>query len=69
MPNYAIYKDNVILNVIVADSKEIAEKVTKYNAIETEGNPWIGWTLIDGVWTEPVQPEVEVIEEEVAINE
>jgi hypothetical protein len=69
MPNYAIYKDNVILNVIVADSKEIAEKVTKYNAIETEGNPWIGWTLIDGVWTEPVQPEVEVIEEEVAIDE
>ena len=64
MTNFAIYKDDVILNVIVADSKEIAEKVTKYNAIETDGNPWIGWTLIDGVWTAPPEPEP-IIEEEV----
>lgn len=66
MPNFAIYKDNVILNVIVAESKEIAEEVTGANAIETTGNPWIDWTLVDGVWTAPPQPqpiEEEVVEE------
>lgn len=57
MANFAIYQDSTILNVIVADSKEIAEEVTGMNAIETEGNPWIGWTLADGVWTAPVHPE------------
>lgn len=64
MPNFAIYKDNVILNVIVADSKQIAEEVTGASAIETDGNPWIDWTLIDGVWTAPLPPEL-VVEEEV----
>ena len=64
MPNFAIYKDNIVFNVIVADSKEIAEEVTGANAIETTGNPWIDWTFVDGVWTEPLQPEP-IIEEEV----
>ena len=62
MPNFAIYKDNIVFNVIVADSKEIAEEVTGANAIETTGNPWIGWTLVDGVWTEPEIKE-EVVDE------
>lgn len=62
MPNFAIYKDNIVFNVIVADSKEIAEEVTGANAIETTGNPWIDWTFVDGVWTAPEIKE-EVVDE------
>lgn len=57
MPNYAIYHDEVILNVIIAESVEIAEEVTQMNAIETEGEPWIGWRLVDGEWQRPPMPE------------
>lgn len=53
MPKYAIYEDNVILDIIIADSKEIAEEHTGKNAIEMLPPfefPHIGWILIDGDW-------------------
>lgn len=53
MPNFAIYEDSIILNVIIADSKEIAEEITGLNAIETEGSPWISWTLEEEGWRSP----------------
>lgn len=56
MPNFAIHDGSTVVNVIVADSKEIAEEVTGMSALETEGEPWIGWTLTDGVWTAPPAP-------------
>jgi hypothetical protein len=68
MTNFAIYKDDLILNVIVADSKEIAEQVTGMKAIQTEGEPWMGWTLENDEWKPPVQPEPEV-EPELEIEE
>ncbi len=54
MANYAIYKDTVIINVVFAENKEIVETLTGMNAIETEGSPWIGWTLIGGEWVAPI---------------
>ena len=50
MPNYAIIENDKVINVIVADSKEVAEEVTGLVCIEyTEENPaGIGWTY-DGV--------------------
>lgn len=59
MPNFAIINKNTVLNVIVADTKEIALAVeeTADDAIETTGQPWIGWTLVDGVWIEPTVEE------------
>lgn len=45
MPNYAIHNGQVITNVIVADSKEIAEESSGLLAIETNGQPWIGWVF------------------------
>lgn len=61
MARYAIYESDVILNVIVADSLEIAEETTGMNAIEVDREPWIGWTLIDGVWTAPPEPIIEEV--------
>lgn len=53
MANYAIVKDDKVINVIVADSKEIAEQLTECEVVETEGEPWLGWTRVDGVWKDP----------------
>jgi hypothetical protein len=55
MSNYAIKDGSVIVNVIVAETKEIAESVTNLEAIEvTEELPiGIGWTLVDGEWQIP----------------
>jgi len=58
VPNFAIYESTVILNVIVADSQETAEAVSGMNAIETEGEPWIGWVWDEGSqsWVRPGPP-------------
>jgi hypothetical protein len=46
MANFAVLIDDVVSNIIVADSKEIAEEVTTRTCIEyTDENPaGIGWT-------------------------
>ena len=59
MTNYAIIENNKIINVIVAESAEIAVEVTGKEVLETIGVPWIGDILVDGVWTKPLQPQVE----------
>lgn len=53
MAQYAIHNGIVIVNVIVADSQEIAEEATGLQAFETSGEPWIGWILQDGDWVSP----------------
>lgn len=53
MPNFAIHDGTTVLNVIVADSQEIAQKVTGLSAIETEGQPWIDWTKDGNSWRPP----------------
>lgn len=66
MADYAVIKDNVVNNVIVADSKEIAEMVTSLTCIEIPsepGAPGIGWAYDGVTFTAPVieQPIVEEI--------
>lgn len=65
MANYAVIEDNKVTNIIVADSKEIAEDVTGYTCIEyTDENPaGIGYTW-DG--NNFIQPEIEEPTEEPA---
>lgn len=58
MANFAIIENNVVINVIVAGSKEIAEQVTGLEATETTGEPWTGWLLVDGEWVNPVAPVI-----------
>lgn len=57
MTNFAIIEDNKVINVIVADSTEIAAEVTNKEILETIGEPWIDWTRTDGVWSAPVVEE------------
>ena len=53
MPNYAIHDGATVHNVIVCATQALAEELTGMQAVETEGQPWIGWTLADGEWRAP----------------
>ena len=53
MPNYAIHDGMTVHNVIVCDTQGLAEEVTGMQAVETDGVPWIGWTMHDGEWRPP----------------
>ena len=56
MTNYAVINGNVVENIIVADTKEIAEQITGKECVEyTDSNPaGIRWTYADGVFTAPI---------------
>lgn len=55
MADFAISDGSTIVNVIVAETQEIAEQATAMSAIPTSpGSLWIGWTLVDGEWVAPV---------------
>ena len=56
MANYAVIKDGIVNNVIVADTKEIAETVTGLTCIEytDENRAGIGWTYTGAEFTAPV---------------
>lgn len=58
---YAIIENDKVVNVILADSQEIAEQATGLEALETTGEPWLDWVRIDGQWVEP-QPIIDVEE-------
>ena len=56
MANYLVIENDLVINVIVADSIEIAAEVTDKEVIEAyEGGPWIGWTRANGAWIAPVE--------------
>lgn len=58
MANYAVLNNNnIVENIIVADTKEIAEEVTGKTCVEyTDSNPaGIGWSYADGVFTAPAE--------------
>jgi hypothetical protein len=59
---FAVLTDNTVSNVIIAETKEIAEQVTQLTCVEyTDEEPaGIGWTY-DG--TKFIQPVIEIIEE------
>jgi hypothetical protein len=58
MTTFAVIDNNIVENIIVADTKEIAEKVTGKECIEyTEENPaQIGWTYTNGAFVAPETP-------------
>jgi len=57
MAKYAVHDGTTVVNVIVANSREIAEDVTGLNAVETDGVPWSGWTLHGDEWRPPMPTE------------
>ena len=51
---------NMVTNVVIADSLEVAEQVTNATCFEVEHKidaPGIGWTYEDSVFTPPVVQE------------
>lgn len=63
--NFAVISNNNVTNLIIADSKEVAEEVTGLTCIEytDENRPLIGWTY-DGV--NFIDPTLEEITEDPA---
>ena len=60
MANYAVIKDGIVNNVIVADTQEIAEQVTGLTCVEIEhepGAPGIGWSYDGAEFSAPVVEE------------
>jgi hypothetical protein len=55
--NIAIIENDLVTNVIVAETLEIAEQVTGKECIECDGSFWIGWTRNGDDWIAPVVPE------------
>jgi len=60
MSNFAVIKDETIINVIVADN---AETALKYGGgtevLETTGTPWIGWVRVNDEWINPNDQELD----------
>jgi hypothetical protein len=55
MPNYGVVEKNIIVNVIVAENKEIAETATGQLCVELPHyNVGRGWTYEGGTFTAPV---------------
>jgi hypothetical protein len=65
MANFAVIENNTVVNVIVADTLEIAELVTQKQCVEyTDKNrAGIGWTYENGKFIAPI------IEEEIEPTE
>lgn len=59
MANYAIIENDKVINVIVADSAELAAELTGKEVTEATDGLWIDWTRTNGVWS---APEEEVTE-------
>ena len=58
MANFAVIHNDVVVNVIVADTIDIAEKVTKLTCVNIENlNACIGDTYIDGQFIKPIEEE------------
>lgn len=66
MPNYLIIRNNIVQNVIFADTQENAVLVSPEDAevIESTGEePWINWTRSGDTWNAPIVEEQPLITE------
>lgn len=53
--NFAVIEDNIVTNIIVANSKSAAEEVTGLTCVEYSDTdaPHIGLGYVDGVFEQP----------------
>jgi len=57
MGNYAVIQNNIVSNIIVAESKEIAENATGFNCVEVDSSTFevsVGWSYDGTDFTAPV---------------
>jgi hypothetical protein len=64
MANFAVLDNNLVVNVIVADTLEIAEEVTAKTCTELIGSAGIGWTFDGASFVKPLveEPEVKTVQ-------
>lgn len=54
MADFAVVENNVVTNVVVADSTEVAEATTGRSVVPVvNGIPGVGWTRHNNSWREP----------------
>lgn len=60
MANFAVIKEDKVINTIVCESKSIAEEVTGFTCVEytDSDRPHIGLSYINGVFEQPVITEL-----------
>lgn len=61
MSNFAVIENGIIKNLILCDSKEIAEELSGLDCIQydtTEISPQCGWEVVDGEIIDPNPPIV-----------
>jgi hypothetical protein len=60
MAIFAVIKENLVVNVIVAETKEIAEEVSLFECVDiTNKQVGIGYTYTDGKFEPPYVEPVE----------
>lgn len=53
MPNYILHDGKTVINACVADNIDIVKQLTDLNVMQSDGEPWIGWTLEEEGWRPP----------------
>ena len=53
MKNWIIVENDIVINLIIADTKEIAQEVSGKEAIGDNGYICIGWDRKSGEWKSP----------------
>lgn len=53
MPNYILHNGKEVINACVAESIDDVKNITDLQIMESDGEPWIGWTLEEEGWRSP----------------
>ncbi len=66
MKNFAVLHDNIVRNIIIADSLEDAESITGLTCVEYKQDQIVGIDFLyeDGAFVNPVQEEIVELSEE-----
>lgn len=63
---FAVIEDSIVINTLVADTKQIAENVTGKVCVEYEldsdNTPYIGLSYENGIFEAPYIPPIEIEE-------
>lgn len=57
MAIYAVIQNDVVINVIDAETIDIALEATGMECVECDRSFWIGWKRQDGQWIAPSPTE------------
>jgi len=53
MADYCVIVNNKVVDLIVCDSKELAEQVTRTTCVEAPWGVQIGWSYVNGAFIAP----------------